>query len=363
MTAESVNPVAQTTTPLAKQKRALTPIDAYSDISDVSSTCRSDHMVTMEMNSLPRVGYSLLSSPLSSRAGTPESLGGSDVIDVRNDVISKKPAVHSSSPMDADFTVSTNTPSPGPHNDTTSESREQPQATLPSVEVGAVKYSQGTVKYSPGPENSNDGNRQTFCDDNVETVTPKRPLISGRSLKSVLSSVNDVRGDVAVTGGEGGEGGLAENSGWVQISDCEEDKHMECRDGVNGTKKSVDRRSKCVEPASTVSRIDQSLTPNHSGDSVPRAKRIRITSPVHESKQQQQQTPLVSLNPIHPTTHIQQSLTRQTSYTTSSIRFLGKSPVANSTAESISVANQSNRSQTSSSDSVRPVCLWDNCMR
>ena len=171
-------------------------------------------------------------------------------------------------------------------------------------------------------------------------------------------------------------------------------------DAVSRTKRTVDQRSISAEPVLLVSpvssvTVDQnhqtrSLTPNPlsitpARESVPEAKRIRLTSPIQSSKQQQQQT---SQQQQQQTSQQQQQTlqqvsvkqvsqqrqqftlssenstpsrqhARQTSYTTSSIQFVNKSPVITS-VNSNPVVNPSSKTQTSS---VRPVCLWANCMR
>ena len=170
---------------------------------------------------------------------------------------------------------------------------------------------------------------------------------------------------------------------------CVEDEgtlqSMECGsyEPESRTKLSAVQRSNSVEPMllsssdSSTDRRDQirSLTPNPhstpaSRESVPEAKRIRLTSPVHNCKQQQQQTTQVLLtnqkqHSSSETSTPSRQVTRQTSYTTSSIQFVNKSPVVTNT---VSVHSNSSgatptKLQTSSSNTVRPVCLWANCMR
>ena len=101
------------------------------------------------------------------------------------------------------------------------------------------------------------------------------------------------------------------------------------------------------------------------GDSIPEAKRIKIESQTNNKQQQQTTQTQGSEKPVisRPNqTLSSKPVTRQTSFTTSSIRFVNKTPtvVPEGVADS---SNQSNRFSPSSTDAVRPVCLWENCMR
>ena len=279
------------------------------------------------------------SSPPPSSSPLPNSLiARYDVID---DVTPKKfaPNFGKVSPTDVHFSTAS-TPSPTSHlltrhtstpspvtpslNVTTSDPREQPEA---AMETGGINFSQ-LAKNSSNDKNAHTLNRRN-----------------------------------------------------LQLYD---DREMDC--GEIG--KTVGHSVEPVLLASAVSTVDQnrSLTANSNvrvasaiSDCVPEAKRSRLTSPVQNSKQQQtitqQQTPQqtqqlipqqptqVSLRPILQQRQIvtKQPQTRQTSYTTSSIRFVSnKSPLVSSAEPN---QNQSNKSQTGSGNSVRPVCLWENCMR
>ena len=268
------------------------------------------------------------------------------------------------------------------HSTTNTCEREQPLATLTNTQTNV---NNPQIVTTSSDKTRPLGDAVSFT---VSSNTPKRPKFNAVSLKSSLELNNldaskahesrnlmkegsiDRMSDVSSIGSDGC------SSGGFQGMDCSD------YGAVSRTKRSVDQRSISVEPvllASSVSsaaadrnRQTQSLPPNvdssaPSDESVPEAKRIRLTSPLHNSKQQQQQTSQqmhqqISLEPISHQRQNTGQHARQTSYTTSSIQFVNKSPVVTNTS-SVPVSNPSNKSQTSSNNSVRPVCLWENCMR
>ena len=257
--------------------------------------------------------------------------------------------------------------------------REQPLATLTHTETTATNPQTFTTSHEE------DRPVEDAVPSSASNGTPKRPNSNTLFLKGCLelnnldaSKTREIRNLMK-------EGRIIGRTSDVNSAGSDRQLSEEFQgmdyDDVSRTKRSVDQRSLSVEPvllASTVSsavgdrdRQTQSLPPNgdpsaSGNESVPEAKRIRLTSPLHDSKQQQTSQQMHQQISLEPISCLRQQntgqQTRQTSYTTSSIQFVNKSSVIANTS-SAPVSNSSNKTQTSSINSVRPVCLWENCMR
>ena len=211
-------------------------------------------------------------------------------------------------------------------------------------------------------------NEDNLLEGKVETLrnatTPVRPKDRCRGIidEKSLNDIHDVNKGVKRT--------LVEYNG-QQLEEEEDGELMEIGKGGD-LNSSVGVNSVLV--VSAVSKLDQGersrsgTPPNY----VPEAKRIRLHSPTNSKQQQQttqeqqQQDTQVSSNSVNRTNPTQTSkqqqqpqvVPRQTSYITSSIRFTN-----NKSSPTVVTPEPSNKFTTSSSDSVRPVCLWENCMR
>lgn len=238
--------------------------------------------------------------------------------------------------------------------------REHPMATMPNERgynfnnLGVKYFDESHQNFDLKIKNFNhltnsDSDISKGSNPGFHNATPKRPLISGRSLKGgvVLNDIHDLKnwadskGDNALY-----EGLTSKNDGRFE-----------------GVEEMKNDRSISAEPvlvASAVSLIDQnrqtrSVTP----DSVPEAKRIKLSSPTHNNNKQQQTTTTLTQQKQQQSLkiNVEPQQTRQTSYTTSTVRFVNNKSPSNS-------SDSSNVSKTSSNSSaVRPVCLWENCMR
>ena len=206
-----------------------------------------------------------------------------------------------------------------------------------------------------------DLNEENFSDRKVENLrndsTPVRPKVSGCD-KVGETSLNDIH-DV-------GKFGVKRTL--VDMNGEQEEDEMDCGDVENGADLRLSVGVNSALLASVADRDDRSRSgtpPNLPGsETVPEAKRIRLDS--HTNNKQQQQTIEEQKTPQQESQVLSNlsnrtSKPRQTSFITSSIRFTNnKSPTL---VTSGGPGEQSNKSTTSSSDSVRPVCLWENCMR
>ena len=218
--------------------------------------------------------------------------------------------------------------------------------------------------------------RNNLLVNHVESATKMENNISRLENNLEMEEEDDIDGVLGLSGRDSSSERYIEDEGTPQAMECGP------HEAGSRTRSSAEKRSNSVEPVvlssndTSTDRRDQirSLTPSPhstpaSRESVPEAKRIRLTSPVHNCKQQQQTTTqLLLTNQKHSSSETStpsRQATRQTSYTTSSIQFVNKSPVVTNTVSvhSNSSGTTPTKSQTSSSNTVRPVCLWANCMR
>ena len=372
--------ISSTTTQVASSPTSLSVVPSLAQFGRKSSSVslQSSSVASLGSSPTPSPSPSANSSTVSSRESTPLLQISPETRPLNNEVVSLKPdarkptdqhSFHNDvmplgspamtnsliSPTEAHFTASSlpSRPQATPTLPPTSHlSREQPVAT-PTFEGAGGQGS------TPEVENSN-----PLKNEDVEEIlrngsTPVRPKAGGRGQVGG-ASLNDIHDRINL----GVKRTLAERNGGELECGEERVKSEALGNGVGQLSVGVD--SALVALATDLDERSRSGTPpNHlpSGESVPEAKRIRVDSPTN-SKQQQQQTPQQETQVLSNarTTDAESQVTRQTSFTTSSIRFVNKSPtlVPGGLADS---SNQSNRSTTSSSDSVRPVCLWENCMR
>ena len=154
----------------------------------------------------------------------------------------------------------------------------------------------------------------------------------------------------------------------------DDSESMDCGDLENGADLRLSVGVNSALLASVTDRDDRSRSgtpPNPPGsETVPEAKRIRLDPHTNNNNKQQQQQQNEEQKMPQQESQVLSNLTsrtskpRQTSFITSSIRFTNnKSPTLVTSGGPGEQSNQSNKSTTSSSDSVRPVCLWENCMR
>ena len=275
--------------------------------------------------------------------------------------LSPSPVPSSTSPLRSSSTPSL--PSP-PHTVTSLPTREQPIATPTSTRSD----DQNSTSPLENPntltnvelEEDNELNEENFSDRKVEKLrndtTPVRPKVSGCD-KVGETSLNDIH-DV-------GKFGVKRTL--VDMNGEQEEDEMDCGDIENGADLRLSVGVNSALLASVADRDDRSRSgtpPNPSGpETVPEAKRIRLDSHTNNKQQQtieEQKTPQQESQVLSNLSN-RTSKPRQTSFITSSIRFTNnKSPTL---VTSGGPGEQSNKSTTSSSDSVRPVCLWENCMR
>ena len=349
------SPQPQTTRSSDQNSLCNDVIPAKNDVMASRSSSLNSHISPTEAHftasSLPSSSYS------SSNSAIP-----------RCSSLSPSPVPSSTSPLRSSSTPSL--PSP-PHTVTSLPTREQPIATPTSTRSD----DQNSTSPLENPntltnvelEEDKYLNEENFSDRKVENLrndsTPVRPKVSGCG-KIGETSLNDIH-DV-------GKFGVKRTL--VDMNGEEEDdsESMDCGDIENGAdlRLSVGVNSALV--ASVADRDDRSRSgtpPNLPGsETVPEAKRIRLDSHTNNNnKQQQKQQTIEEQKMPQQESQVLSNLTnrtskpRQTSFITSSIRFTNnKSPTL---VTSGGPGEQSNKSTTSSSDSVRPVCLWENCMR
>ena len=264
--------------------------------------------------------------------------------------------------------------------------RVQPVATLETL-----GYSRDSRNVQTGGASIERANGARASPERANGSTPKRPAGQNSILpRANLLSNLEVSTKEGVTGrGVRREGSVdSRSAGMPPQQKVRVVENSTCDSPVNIGKRDLSQRSTSIEPvlfasavSSTASAVDQnrqtrSLTPNPHpvGEGIPEAKRIRLTMTTTQSSkqqqihvaQQQQQQPQ-SCEEAMDTRSGQETvpkLPQQTSYLTSSIQFLNsRSPIV-SAVDSNLAANTSNKSQTgSNSSSIRPVCLWENCMR
>ena len=262
--------------------------------------------------------------------------------------------------------------------------RVQPVATLETL-----GYSRDSRNVQTGGASIERANGARASPERANGSTPKRPAGQNSILpRANLLSNLEVSTKEGVTGrGVRREGSVdSRSAGTPPQQKVRVVENSTCDSPVNIGKRDLSQRSTSVEPvllasavSSAASAVDQnrqmrSLTPNPHpvGEGIPEAKRIRLTMTTTQSSKQQQihvaqQQQPQSCEEAMDTRSGQETvpkLPQQTSYLTSSIQFLNsRSPIV-SAVDSNLAANTSNKSQTgSNSSSIRPVCLWENCMR
>ena len=214
-----------------------------------------------------------------------------------------------------------------------------------------------------------DLNEDNFSDRKVEklrndSTTPVRPKVSGCG-KIGETSLNDIH-DV---GKLGVKRTLVDMNGKQEEDDSES---MDCGDLDNGAdlRLSVGVNSALLAPVAD--RDDRLRSLIHQAlRQFLKLRELDSTHNTNNNKQQQQQQQQTNEEQTsQQESQVLSNLTnrtskpRQTSFITSSIRFTNnKSPTLVTSGGPGELSNQSNKSTTSSSDSVRPVCLWENCMR